>query len=64
MSIIPEGEDLRKAVQWISEKREKHLSEALADIIDSACLQFDLSPNDAEFLLRHIKKNESVDNDK
>jgi len=52
MSILPEGEQLRKAVRWISEMREERKDANLAKLISEACVKFDLSPADTEFLIR------------
>jgi len=52
MSILPEGELLRRAVRWISEERQEKKDANLAKLIDEACVKFDLSPTDAEFLIR------------
>jgi len=56
MSIQPEGEELRKAVKWISENREFSPGKKLKDLIDEASLKFDLSPKDEAFLFRFFKK--------
>ncbi len=50
-SILPEGAAVRKAVQWISKMREEG-STPLATLIDEACVRFNLSPKDSEFLSR------------
>ncbi len=50
MSILPEGEQLRRAVKWISDERLENPDARLFKLIEDACLKFDLSPNDAEFL--------------
>jgi hypothetical protein len=47
--ILPEGEELRRAVQWIGEHGEHSLA-----AIEEACRRFDLSPADEEFLIRHF----------
>jgi hypothetical protein len=52
MSILPEGEQLRRAVRWISDERQEKKDANLAKLIDEACVKFDLSPTDAEFLIR------------
>ena len=57
MSIIPEGEELRKAVTWISEERQTDPEPKLSKLIESACMKFDLSPKDADFLARFYKEN-------
>ncbi|HIJ57995.1 MAG TPA: hypothetical protein HPQ03_18005 [Deltaproteobacteria bacterium] len=56
MSIIPEGEELRKAVTWISEERQTDPEAKLSKLIESACMKFDLSPKDADFLARFYKE--------
>ena len=55
MNVLPEGEDLRKAVKWISEERQTDPDASLAKLIQSACMKFDLSPKDAEFLGQFYK---------
>ena len=54
MSILPEGEQLRRAVKWISDERSEHPGTPLFTLIERACLTFDLTPKDEEFLLRYI----------
>ncbi len=58
MSIQPEGEQLRKAVRWISEERQSRESVKLAELIEEACVKFDLSPKDEEFLIRFFIQKE------
>ena len=55
MPIELEGEDLRKAVKWISEERLDDPSQKNRQLIEAACLKFNLSPKDAEFLARCLK---------
>jgi len=52
MSILPEGEQLRRAVKWISDERLGDPDVSLTKLIGDACLKFDLPPKDAEFLMR------------
>jgi hypothetical protein len=54
-TVQPEGENLRKAVKWISEERKYNLEKTLSGLIEKACLKFDLSPMDAEYLFRFIQ---------
>jgi hypothetical protein len=56
MSIIPQGENLRKALKWISEERERCPNKKMSTLIDEACLRFDLQPNDGEFIMRFYQK--------
>jgi hypothetical protein len=55
MSIMPQGEDLRKAVKWISEMRQVEPQTSPQKWVDQACLKFNLSPVDAEYLSRWVK---------
>jgi len=58
MSIQPEGEDLRKATRWISDERLNKPKASLSDLIEQACVKFNLSPQDAEFLTRFYSKKD------
>ena len=53
----PEGEDLRKAVKWISEMIRDCANKPVLKLIEEASLKFDLTPNDQEYLIRtYVKK--------
>ncbi len=54
MSIQPKGEDLRRAVKWVSEERKYNPEKEQKALIEEACIKFDLSPLDADFLLRKL----------
>jgi len=58
MTIQPEGEDLRKATKWISGERLDNPGASLTNLVEQACARFDLSPKDAEFLLRFFAKKD------
>lgn len=47
--IVPEGEALRHAIQWLSEQSRHDV-----ETVEQAARRFDLSPSDEEFLLRHF----------
>jgi hypothetical protein len=51
-TVMPQGEDLRKAVKWISEERQGSPAKKLAKLIEEASVKFDLSPADGEFLFK------------
>ncbi len=55
-TVQPEGEDLRKAVKWISEERKYNPKTTTTKLIEEACLKFDLSPMDAEYLRNFVKE--------
>jgi hypothetical protein len=52
-SILPEKEDLRRALRWLTEQENIDLQ-----AIEAASLRFDLSPADAAFLIRHFLQQE------
>jgi hypothetical protein len=54
-SIMPEGAAIRKAVQWISKMREEEKT-PLPNLIEQACVRFNLSPKDGEFLNRFFSQ--------
>jgi len=58
MSIQPKGEALRKAVKWVSEERKYNKEKKLKALIEETCLKFNLSPMDADFLLRTLREQE------
>lgn len=55
-TILPEGEDLRKATRWITEERTAHPRKTIQELVESACLKYDLSPLDAEFVERFVRE--------
>jgi len=56
MTIQPEGEDLRKAIRWISEERQLRPDAGLLELVEKASMRFDLTPKDAEFLGRFVRE--------
>ncbi len=58
----PKGEQLKKAVKFISERRGENPAIKPAELmrlVDEASLQFDLSPKDSQFLLRFVKDDKN-----
>jgi len=55
MSVQPEGENLRKAVKWISEERQADPEASAMVLVEKAGLRFNLTPKDAEYLMRFVK---------
>jgi hypothetical protein len=53
--LLPRGEELRRAVKWISERRTERDGKTLPQLIDEAAIQFDLTPLQSEFLLKTFK---------
>jgi hypothetical protein len=58
MSIQPEGDDLRKAVRWISEQRREDPEKRVSALVETASIKYDLSPRDEAFLLRFIREKD------
>ena len=58
-TIQPEEEKIRKATKWLVEERKYSSDKSPAKLIEEACMKFDLSPKDAEFLRRFIKEQKS-----
>ena len=56
-TVQPAGEELRKAVKWISEMRQDEPEKKLSKLIEEACMKFDLTPVDAEFLQKTLKED-------
>ena len=57
-TLQPQGDKLKKAVKWISEKRKQTPDINLVKLVDEVSFQFDLSPKDSQFLLRFVKNND------
>ena len=51
-SVIPEGEALRRALQWLAGQ-----GPCTSERVQNASLRFDLSPGDEEFLLRQLVRH-------
>ncbi len=58
-TIVPQGESLKKAIEWVSEQRQGNPEADPEKLADQAGLRFDLTPRDCEFLLRLIKDGKS-----
>ena len=58
-TVQPEGEDLRKAVKWISDERQYGDPKTLLKLIEEASLKVDLSPMDADYLTNFFRKEKS-----
>jgi hypothetical protein len=54
--ILPEGEDLRRAVKWISANLQEDSSQKILPLVEEAIFKFDLSPKDGEFLMNFFKR--------
>lgn len=55
-SILPEGEELRRAVKWISAHLQENPDQPLMPLVQEAVFKFDLSPKDTDFLFNFYRK--------
>jgi hypothetical protein len=58
-TIMPEGEEIQRAIQWVSENLEEKREQSLQKLIEKAVFKFDLSPVDAEFLASFFRNRKS-----
>ena len=49
--LLPDGEDIRRAVRWVSGHLQENPGQPVAPLVREAIFKFDLSPRDAEFLI-------------
>ncbi|HEY6872376.1 MAG TPA: hypothetical protein VI298_06585 [Geobacteraceae bacterium] len=50
--LLPDGEDLRRAVKWVSGNLRDNPGQPVQPLVQEAIFKFDLSPRDADFLIR------------
>ena len=55
-SNLPEGEEIRRAIKWISEMRQTQPDRKLSKLVEEASLKFDLSPQQTDFLYNFLTK--------
>jgi hypothetical protein len=55
-TIIPEGEDLHRAIKWISINLQEEPGQPLNKLVHEAIFKYDLSPRDADFLTEFYRK--------
>jgi hypothetical protein len=48
--IVPQGEGLRRAMRWLSDRRQEDPAAPRPKLIEEAGLKFDLSPAEVQFL--------------
>ena len=54
--LLPEGEELRRAVKWISGNLQENPGQPVQPLVHEAIFKFDLSPRDADFLIGFYSK--------
>jgi hypothetical protein len=55
-TIIPEGEDLHRAVKWVSINLQEEPDQPLNKLVHEAIFKYDLSPRDADFLINFYSR--------
>lgn len=56
--LLPDGEDLRRAVKWISDHLQEDPERAVQPLVQQAVFNFDLSPRDSELLIGFFRQRE------
>ncbi|MGL1862386.1 MAG: hypothetical protein OCC46_07675 [Pseudodesulfovibrio sp.] len=56
-TIMPQSEQVRKAIVWISEMLENEPGKSLIKLQEEAGPRFNLSPKECEFLQRFYKED-------
>jgi len=54
--IQPEGEEIRKAIKWISDNLNE--GKKKSKLVEEAAIKFDLSPAQTDFLLNFFSKKQ------
>ena len=55
--MFPDGEELRRAVKWVSEGLRENPDQSVKPLVQEAIFKFDLSPRDADFLIDFFSKS-------
>lgn len=58
--LLPDGEDLRRAVKWISGHLQENPDQPVMPLVNKAVFTFDLSPRDTDFLIRFYSKGNAA----
>ena len=56
-SIMPESEQLKRAVRWISEQLKEDENKSKQGLINEAISRFDLNPKQSMYLLSFYKNS-------
>jgi hypothetical protein len=60
-TVMPENASVRKAVHWISKVRVEGTTLSLPLLIEQACMRFNLSPKDGDFLHRFFTEQKNAE---
>lgn len=56
-TIMPDSENIQKAIKWISDSLSDSADQPLHMLIEKAVFKFDLSPKDTEFLMGFFRNH-------
>lgn len=61
MAGLLEGDGIKKALRWLSERRQEAPQARRGALIDEAATRFDLTPLEVEWLLANWKEDAATD---
>lgn len=56
--LLPDGEELRRAVRWVSGNLQDNPGQPFQPLVQEAIFKFNLSPRDAEFLISFFRQRQ------
>lgn len=56
---LPNNHAIKEALKWIAKEMEAGISFKRSELIERACVKFDLSPLETEYLFR-VRKQDNV----
>ena len=56
--LLPRGEELRRAIKWISENLKDDAGQPVQPLVQKAIFKFNLSPKDSEFVINFYRKGQ------
>jgi hypothetical protein len=59
-TVMPEGENIQKAIKWVSANLEDNSKEPIGKLVEKAVFKFDLSPKDTEFLSGFFRNHQAA----
>lgn len=59
-TVMPDSENVQKAIKWISANLEESGSQPLHMLIEKAVFKFDLSPKDSEFIMGFFRNHKKA----
>jgi hypothetical protein len=57
--LLPDGEEIRRAVKWVSANLQENPDQPVQPLVQEAIFKFDLSPRDADFLIRFYSRGKA-----